>query len=72
MNQTDIVPGVNMSKRIVVLGGDGVGPEVTDVACKILESMELGFEILRPHSGESAIKKYGTSFPDHHPTALST
>jgi isocitrate/isopropylmalate dehydrogenase len=53
-----------MSKRIVVLGGDGVGPEVTDVACDILEKMKLGFEILKPPGGESAIEKYGTPFPD--------
>jgi len=56
--------GGKMSKKIVVLGGDGVGPEVTDVACGILENMELGFEILKPPGGESAIEKYGTPFPD--------
>jgi 3-isopropylmalate dehydrogenase len=53
-----------MGKRIVALGGDGVGPEVMDVACSILENMELGFEILKPPGGESAIEKYGTPFPD--------
>jgi 3-isopropylmalate dehydrogenase len=53
-----------MSKRIVVLGGDGVGPEVCDAASNILEKMKLGFEILKPPSGESAIEKYGTPFPD--------
>ena len=53
-----------MSKRIVVLGGDGVGPEVCDVASNILEKMKLGFEILKPPGGESAIEKHGTPFPD--------
>jgi len=53
-----------MSEKIVVLGGDGVGPEVADVACKILENMKLGFEILKPLCGESAIEKNGTPFPD--------
>lgn len=53
-----------MSKRIVALGGDGVGPEVTDVACNILENMELEFDILKPPGGESAIEKNGTPFPD--------
>jgi len=53
-----------MSKRIVVLGGDGVGPEVCDVASNILEKMQLGFEVLKPPGGESAVEKYGTPFPD--------
>jgi 3-isopropylmalate dehydrogenase len=53
-----------MRKRIVVLGGDGVGPEVCDVASTILEKMQLGFEILKPPAGESAVEKYGTPFPD--------
>jgi 3-isopropylmalate dehydrogenase len=53
-----------MSKRVVVLGGDGVGPEVCDVASRILEKMQLGFEIMKPPGGESAVEKYGTPFPD--------
>ncbi len=53
-----------MNRRIVVLGGDGVGPEVTDVACNILEHMAVGFEILRPPNGESAMETHGTPFPE--------
>jgi isocitrate/isopropylmalate dehydrogenase len=53
-----------MGKRIVVLGGDGVGPEVCDVASNILDKMKLGFEILKPPGGESAMEKHGTPLPD--------
>ena len=53
-----------MTKKIVMLGGDGVGPEVTDVAHNILNHMNLGFEILSPPNGEEAVKKYGTPLPD--------
>jgi 3-isopropylmalate dehydrogenase len=53
-----------MSKHIVALGGDGVGPEVTDVAVDILVAMNLGFEIFNPPCGEFAIQKYGTVLPD--------
>jgi 3-isopropylmalate dehydrogenase len=53
-----------MGKRVVVLGGDGVGPEVCDVASNILDKMKLGFEILNPPGGESAIEKHGTPLPD--------
>lgn len=53
-----------MSKKIVILGGDGVGPEVSDVAYSVLENMQLGFEILTPPCGEVAVEKYGSAFPD--------
>jgi len=53
-----------MSKKIVALGGDGVGPEVTEVACGILESMGLGLEILKPPGGESAIQEFGSALPE--------
>ena len=53
-----------MSKNIVMLGGDGVGPEVSDVAYNVLENMHLGFEILKPPCGEVAVEKYGTALPD--------
>lgn len=53
-----------MSKKIVILGGDGVGPEVSEVAYSVLETMQLGFEILTPPCGEAVEKKYGSAFPD--------
>nr|MDO8090562.1 isocitrate/isopropylmalate family dehydrogenase [Candidatus Sigynarchaeota archaeon] len=52
-----------MTKKIVALGGDGIGPEVVDAAIQVLESMGLDIEILKPPCGEAAIKKYGTPFP---------
>jgi isocitrate/isopropylmalate dehydrogenase len=53
-----------MSEKIVVLGGDGVGPEVSKVASNILENMQLGFEIIKPPCGEYALKELGTAFPE--------
>ena len=53
-----------MSKRIAVLGGDGVGPEVADAACGILAKMGLGFEILAPPNGEAAMKTHGVPLPE--------
>lgn len=53
-----------MSKQVVALGGDGVGPEVCEVTCDILRKMGLGFEILTPPAGEQAAVKYGSPFPD--------
>lgn len=53
-----------MGKKITVLGGDGVGPEVVDVASHILEEMKLGFEIIKPPCGEKALEEMGTAFPE--------
>ncbi|MGD8227886.1 MAG: isocitrate/isopropylmalate family dehydrogenase [Desulfobacteraceae bacterium] len=53
-----------MGKRIIVLGGDGVGPEVSEAASNILEEMKLGFEIIKPPCGESALEELGTAFPE--------
>lgn len=52
-----------MTKKIVALGGDGIGPEVVDAAIQVLESMGLDLEITKPLVGEAAIKKFGTPFP---------
>nr|MDO8100618.1 isocitrate/isopropylmalate dehydrogenase family protein [Candidatus Njordarchaeota archaeon] len=52
-----------MTKRITAMGGDGVGPEVVNAACYVLENMGIDIEITKPPAGESAIKSHGTPFP---------
>jgi isocitrate/isopropylmalate dehydrogenase len=51
-------------RRIVALGGDGVGPEVMEVTCHILEAAEFDLEILKPFCGMEAFKAQGNAFPD--------
>ena len=51
-------------KKIVALGGDGVGPEVMEVTCRILEKAGFGLEILNPLCGTEAFKAQGNAFPD--------
>jgi len=53
-----------MTKKIVAMGGDGVGPEVVNATCHILENMGLDIEITKPPAGEVAIKSHGTPFPN--------
>jgi 3-isopropylmalate dehydrogenase len=50
-------------KKIVALGGDGVGPEVMEVTCHILEKAGWGLDILRPPCGSEALKTLGNAFP---------
>jgi len=51
-------------KKIVAMGGDGVGPEVMGVTCRIVEEAGFGLEILKPLCGAEAFKTQGNAFPD--------
>ena len=49
--------------RITLIPGDGIGPEVTDVARKIVEELaDVEWDIVE--AGERAIERYGTPLPD--------
>jgi isocitrate/isopropylmalate dehydrogenase len=51
-------------KKIVALGGDGIGPEVVDATCHVLGHAGFDLEILKPPNGEAVVEKYGTAFPE--------
>lgn len=51
-------------KKVVALGGDGVGPEVVDATCDILENAGFDLEILKPPCGEAAVEQHLTAFPE--------
>jgi len=53
---------------IAVLPGDGIGPEVTDAAVKVLEAAQkavknLKLTLIRGEAGYNCIEKYGTNVP---------
>ncbi|MEM3078633.1 MAG: isocitrate/isopropylmalate dehydrogenase family protein [Nitrososphaerales archaeon] len=59
-----------MSKpyRIAVLPGDGIGPEVTDAALRVLDALQdsikgLRLEYLKSEAGYGCIERYGTNLP---------
>lgn len=54
--------------KIAVLPGDGIGPEVIDVAVKVLEAVQkivedLKFSFIYGEAGYNCIEKYGTNLP---------
>lgn len=55
-----------MSKTypITLIPGDGVGPEVTEAARRVLEATGVKFRWETAEVGEQAMKKYGTPLPD--------
>ncbi len=53
-----------MTKKIVALGGDGIGPEIMAAACEILEKTGFDLEIVKPLHGEEALRAGRETFPD--------
>lgn len=57
-----------MSKKILVLPGDGIGPEIMSEAVKVLqlanEKFSLGFELVEGELGGAAIDKHGAPLAD--------
>ena len=51
-------------KKVVALGGDGVGPEVVDATCHVLQDAGFDLEIIKPPCGEAAMKDYSNAFPE--------
>lgn len=50
--------------KFTLIPGDGIGPEVTRAALKVLESVGVDFEYEEVMAGEGALEKYGTHIPD--------
>jgi isocitrate/isopropylmalate dehydrogenase len=57
-----------MSLKILVLPGDGIGPEITEATLKVLDAADrrykLGLAYEHAEIGFVALKKYGTTLPD--------
>lgn len=61
--EEEFLKEVNMH-RITLIPGDGIGPEITEVARRCVEAtgVEIQWEIVE--AGTSAIEKYGTPLPE--------
>jgi len=51
-------------KKVIALGGDGVGPEVMDVTCWILEHAGFDLDIVKPPCGAESQRLLGNAFPE--------
>lgn len=52
-----------MARRITLIPGDGVGPEVTAVACRVVEASGVDIEWDVQGAGATALAREGTSLP---------
>ncbi len=53
-----------MSKKICVLPGDGIGPEIMAEAVRVLEALNLGFEMKTALLGGCAVDATGNPYPE--------
>ena len=51
-------------KTIVALPGEGIGIEVVEAACEVLEGTGAPLKILHPPQGAAALKNHGTPIPE--------
>lgn len=54
-----------MSYRVTLIPGDGIGPEVTDAAVKVMEATGVEFDWEVVEAGEKVIQKEGTPLPQY-------
>lgn len=50
--------------NVVLIKGDGTGPEVTEAALKVIEATGVKIKWQEEDAGEIALKKYGTPLPE--------
>jgi isocitrate dehydrogenase (NAD+) len=53
-----------MAYSVTLIPGDGVGPEVTEAARRVLEASGVTFHWELAHAGAEVLDKYGTPLPD--------
>ena len=51
-------------RKVTLINGDGIGPEVMDACRKILEAAQAPLEFEYADAGAEASTKYGTNLPD--------
>ncbi len=53
-----------MSVKVTLIPGDGVGPEITEAARRVLDASGAGIEWEKVEAGAGVIECYGTPLPD--------
>jgi len=54
-----------MAHRVTLIPGDGIGPELVEATCRVLDATGIGFEWETVQAGEATIAEYGTPLPDN-------
>ncbi len=52
-----------MAYSVVVIAGDGIGPEVVQAACRVVDAAGVDVEWVPAWLGQQAVERYGDPFP---------
>ncbi|MGH7602289.1 MAG: isocitrate/isopropylmalate dehydrogenase family protein, partial [bacterium] len=59
------MPKKNAVQRVTLIPGDGIGPEVSAAAVKVIEAAGANLEWEEVEAGIGVVEKYGKPLPDH-------
>ncbi len=54
-----------MAYEVTLIPGDGIGPEITDAACRVIDATGVEIDWRRAEAGEAVMAHYGTPLPDN-------
>jgi len=52
-------------KKVTLIVGDGIGPEITESVKKVFKAADVQIEWDETNAGESVMEEYGTPLPEH-------
>lgn len=58
-------------RKLVILPGDGIGPEITEQVLRIFAKVNAPFEYIEKQAGTTALDRYGSLLPDDTIEAIS-
>ena len=59
-------------RKLVILPGDGIGPEITEQVLRIFEKVHAPFDYIEKQAGMTALEKHGSLLPDDTLEAISS
>jgi isocitrate dehydrogenase (NAD+) len=62
--------GDGMAHRVTLIPGDGIGPEITEAARRVVDASGVAIEWLVVDAGLDAMAEYGTPLPDNVLTSI--
>ncbi|MBI5870547.1 MAG: isocitrate/isopropylmalate dehydrogenase family protein [Actinobacteria bacterium] len=54
-----------MAYKITLIPGDGIGPEITQAACRVIEATGVEIDWQQVEAGQDIMAEYGTPLPDN-------
>ncbi|MDQ3965252.1 MAG: isocitrate/isopropylmalate family dehydrogenase, partial [Actinomycetota bacterium] len=54
-----------MARTVILIPGDGIGPEVTGATRRVIDALDAGIEWEVVEAGETVMDKEGTPLPEH-------